>query len=160
MFAYKVTAHCTKRSENPFMTDPRLFKLSKLCITKLFLCSFVSIADETSEAKDRLGSEINKDCLCMCNFFWSTSLSNHCLSWADYIGCRLTVSYVKKYVGCLCAHSTLRSMRELAADMLQITSLKTIRMWIDKLVWTQCWTKKYLLCCVVLLEVNTGSGFE
>lgn len=51
MFAFKMTAHCTKRSESPFTTDPHVFELSKLCITKSFLCSFVSIADQTSEGE-------------------------------------------------------------------------------------------------------------
>lgn len=127
-----MTAHCTKRSENPFMTDLRLFKLSKLCITKSFLCSFVSIADQTSEGQKKWQNTY-KLCLPV------QILKLVAVKSLPFLG-RLyrlqIVSYVKGYLGCFCAHSTLRSTRDRVADVLQVTLFTTVRMQQD-IVWRQ-----------------------
>lgn len=89
-----------KRSENTFMTDPRLFKLYRVCITKSFFCSLVSIADRTEllkgkKKKQTKTSEYIKIVFAYARSLESTALSNHFLSWADYIGCRSSMFYVK-----------------------------------------------------------------
>lgn len=101
------------------MIDPCLLKLSKLCITKSFLCSFVLIADQISEGKGESGK------LHPIVFACATSSEARCcqitVSWADSTGCRLAVSYVEGYLSCICAYSTPRSVWERVTHVLQVT---------------------------------------
>lgn len=93
-------------------------------------------------------------------FACAASSEAHCcqitVSWADSIGCRLTVSYVEGYLSCICAYSTHRRIREHVAHVLQV-------------ILEECQdaarhnfgdsAEQMYLCCTMLFQIKISSGF-